>query len=612
MNFLNNIYRRLADRIGGLRRRLRADRERRADLMLTHQVAGKRRLPAPRQWVHVGRVMTLCERRVLKVGILLLMAGAFVLVGRWAIVHGRTAPARGGEYREGIVGAPRAVNPVLAGSNDVDQDLIRLVFSGLYRRDAYARLTPDLAAAVDVSADGKTYTFTLREARFHDNTPVTADDVVFTIATIQNPSWKSPLARNFSALHASATDAHTVVITLDKPSSYLPSLLTVGILPKHIWENVSPGSAALTDFNLKPVGSGPFRFDKFVRDSHGAILSYTVRSFDRAPKKAMLDRITFKFFDDYDTAVDKLTSNAVDGLNFVPPGRRDVIAKIPGISVRTPALSQYTAVFLNPRVQPLFADAAVREAFARAIDRERIVRDSLHGNAELRDAPIPEGATGSTTSVTRYSYDPAAAEALLEKAGYVRAEGSTVRTKTVPGKTRRVEPTVTPLAVKLTVIDSDENRAAAEVIKADWEAIGAQVEIVPIPAADIQLSAIKPRSYEALIFGEILGPESDPFPFWHSSQATDGLNLSLYANRRVDELLEKARVTATDVERGTLLAEFQQIVTKEIPAIFLYQPTYAYPQTAKLRGFDARRLIAPADRFSNVVDWYLKTGVSFR
>ena len=551
------------------------------------------------------------ERRVIRLAGYGIILGLLLIAGRWTLMHAVLIPASGGEYREGIVGSPRAINPILAGGNDIDQDICRLVFSGLYRRDADAQLYLDLARSVDISPDGKTYVFTLKPGvKFNDGEPVTADDVVFTVNAIQNPAWKSPLAKGLQGITASARDAATVVFSSAESNAYLPSLLTFGILPKHVWAKIDPSSSSAASWNLKPIGSGPFKFEKFSRDGNGDITSYTLHS---APGVgAMLDRITFKFYDDYGSASDALAGNSVDGLNFVPPAERDTIKTIPGVIMHASALTQYTALFLNPSHDGALADANIRQALALAIDRERIVKEALNGLGEVRDAPLQSNAVG----ITRYGYDPKAATALLDKAGYALDPTTKVRTMTVTTapKTKKEKPVTvtTELSVTITTVDTAENRRAAEIIKENWTAVGVKADIITAAAASINTSVIKPREYDALLFGEVLAPDADPYPFWHSSQITGGLNLAMYSNRRVDELLEKARLAANATERDELLNEFQRIITAEAPAIFLYQPDYLYPQSSKIKGYNVRTLTAPSDRFANVTEWYRKLKLAFK
>ena len=614
MSFFLNIKKRIVIAIAGFKTWRENDRIDRADVLLAHRVVTRRRFPSLRQWHLVGRVLKPGEIRILRFSGYILTVGILFLIGRWAITHAVFIPAPGGEYREGIVGSPRAINPIIAGGSDVDQDIAHLVYSGLYRRNANAELELDLAEKVEISPDGETYTFTIKpDAYFHDGWSVTAEDVVFTINSILDPAWKSPLAKNLHDVSAIAKDDSTVIITALK-QSYLPSLLTFGILPKHIWANVKPNTPAATNNNLKPVGSGLFKFEKFSRDAQGQILSYTLQSTKNSG--AMLDRITFKFYDDYDTAADKLTSNAVDGLNFVPPAKRDSIRYVPGVSIRTPALSQYTALFLNNKKNQALADINTRKALAMAIDRNKILSDALSGLGKLRDTPLSLKGNDLNAKVTRYTYDPKKAAELLDKAGYPISSETNIRTKsvTVPAKTKKDQAvtTLSELSITITTIDTVANRRAAEIIKEDWSALGIKTEIVTAAADSIQKSIIKPREYDALLFGEVLGPDANPYPFWHSSQSTDGLNLTYYSNRRVDELLEKSQSASSAEERDAMLSEFQQIVTDEVPAIFLYEPDYLYPQSSKIKDFNVRLMTTPADRFSNIKDWYRKLKLSFK
>lgn len=613
MSFFLKIKKRIAIAIAGFKTWRENDRIDRADVLLAHRIVARRRLPSPRQWHLVGRVLKPGETRILRVSGYILIIGVLFLISRWAITHAVFIPAPGGEYREGIVGSPRSINPIIAGGSDVDQDIVRLVFSGLYRRNADAELELDLAQKVEISSNGEIHTFTLKpDAVFHDGKPVTAADVVFTINSILDPNWKSPLAKNLHDVSAVATDDRTVVITAKK-QAYLTSLLTFGILPKHIWENVKPNTLAAVEINLKPIGSGPFKFEKFSRDAQGQILSYTLQSTKNSG--AMLDNVTFKFYDDYDTAVDKLTTNAVDGLNFVPPAKRDSIRSVPGVSIRTPALSQYTALFLNAKKNPALADINIRKALALAIDRDKIVTDALGGLGKLRDTPLKLTADETNEKITRYTYDPKKAAELLDKAGYPLSSESQIRTKTVvtPPKTKKDQAVtiVNELTVTIATIDTTTNHRVAEIIKENWAALGIKTDIVTASADSIQKSIIKPREYDALLFGEVLGPDANPYPFWHSSQSAEGLNLTHYSNRRADELLEKSQAAVNTYERDTMLSEFQQIVTDEVPAIFLYEPDYLYPQSSKIKNFNVQLMTTPADRFSNIKDWYRKLKLSF-
>jgi peptide/nickel transport system substrate-binding protein len=614
MNIFSKIKGKLSSSLADWRTRRHIENIDRSDVLLAHHVVTRRRFPSLFQWRLIGRVLAPREKRLLSAAAGMLTLGLAAIAASWAFTHAIFVPAAGGEYREGVVGSPRAPNPILAGNKDIDRDIVSLAYSGIYRRDEQGRLALDLAQSVEISPDGKTYVFKLKNGIvFHDGTPLTSDDVIFTIQAIQAPSWKSPLAPGLIGIAAKTDGAQTVVISSNKPLPYLPSLLTFGILPKHVWSSIDSNSRAVADFSIKPIGTGPYRFEKFTRDQQGNILTYTLRRAKDSPAK--IERITFKFYDDYDTAADKLTSNSVDGLSFVPPGKLESVKTIPGIIVRAPRMEQYTAIFLNPRSDSALVDPIVRQALARAIDRQKIISSALGGLARLRDQPLSDG-TASNSEITRYPYDPAAAGALLDKAGYPLAPETGIRGKTVTSKPaskkEKAVTTTTALEISLATIDTEDNRRVAEIIKTDWEKIGVKTDVILASAQDIQKSVIKPRAYDALLIGEVLATDSDSYPFWHSSQSDAGLNLASYSNRRVDELLEKAQFAINTDEQKKFLAEFQQIITRDEPAIFLYQPDYLYPQSNKIKGFAVAAITSPSDRFANITAWYRRFRLSFK
>lgn len=521
MNFFKKIFTVSREWFKKKSDNLKSQREERADLMIAYHIVAKRRLPSLSQWRHLGKVTTPQEKKIITIGISVFTIGLILVAGGWVARHITLVPAAGGEYTEGIVGRPRTINPILSNGNDVDEDIISLVYSGLYRHDGSGNLVTDLANNVSVSADGKIYTFTLRNARFSDGTELTATDVAYTFQTIVNPIWKSPIAKKFSGVSVNVIDQEKITFVLKEPNSYFPSLLTVGIIPKHLWEKTDPATVANSDFNLKPIGSGAYHFLNFTRNSDGDIVSYTLAATEGSNSK--IDKITFKFFDDYETAVEKLSANAVFGLNFVPSRLYPAILKLPNVNTHEINLDEDTAIFFNPKAQPIFSDLDVRHALAMAINRERIIIDATGNTAIISNAPLDD--KNYSADVAIYNYDPAGAKALLEKAGFVLSENSTVRTKTQTVKsTAKIQPppTITELSIKLTAINTEVSQKTANLIKQDWEAIGAKVNIVLVSAADAQKTVIKDANYEALIFGEILSEGGDPFAFWHSSQAEGG------------------------------------------------------------------------------------------
>ncbi len=583
------------------------DTHRNLDKRLVLQFSDKK-IPTAKQLKHLPRFLSPKEKRV--IGILggIIALALLALGAQLWNAHVMSVPAAGGDYTEASVGAPHYVNPILASNNDTDQDLIKLVFSGLMKTTSKGELVPDLASSYDVTDGGKTYTFKLHTGvRWHDSQPFSAKDVVYTIDLIKNPDFKSPLAAQFKNVSVSSPDDQTVVFALTEPFAPFLSMLTVGIVPEHLWQDIKPENAPRAELNLKPIGTGPFKFKSFAKDKKGAILSYTLtRNDSYYGNVAYLSSITFKYFADAATAHDALVARRVDGMSFLPLEYRDAALKQRNIRLTTLRLPQYTGVFFNQNKNIALKSKAVRQALASAIDRETVLKEALGDNGILVWSPILAGFVGFNPDVKKYPFDADGAGAQLDKEGWKLDSTDGVRKKASIDDKKK--PVKTPLAVTLTTVDAKENIAVAERIKHDWDAIGVQTSLNIVAASKIQKDVIRPREYEALLYGEIIGADPDPYPFWHSSQNdATGLNLAVYSNRRVDEILEKARISANADDRQTLYREFQDILSDEEPAILLYSPTYTYAVGRKVQGVQAGTIFMPSDRFDDVTSWYENT-----
>lgn len=582
------------------------------DKKLVMQFAG-RRVPSLKQLKHLPRFLSPKEKTFIRVAIGVI-AIALVAVGvKFAGDHVVTVPAPGGDYVEAAVGAPRYVNPLLASGGDADLDLMKLVFSGLMRTNAAGELEPDLAASYEVSEDGKTYTFVLKEGiTWHDGAPFTAKDVAATVGYVKDPAWKSPLMAQFKNVAVEATDDRTVKFTLAEPFAPFLSMLTLGIVPEHLWQDVRPENAQRAELNIKPIGTGPFKFKSFAKDKRGAILSYSLSRNDAYHgAKPYLATLTFKYYPDFAAAQEALATRRVDGLSFLPLELREATEKLRHVRFYTLRLPQYTGIFFNQKKNESLRTKEVRQALAMGIDRAAVLRQSLGDNGVLVWSPILAGFVGFHPDVKKLGYDPTTAGTMLEDAGWKLDATDGLRKK--ESKNEKKEVVKTPLAITITTVDAKENIAVAQRIKQDWEAIGVTTELEIVPASKIQKDNIRTREYDALLYGEIIGPDPDPFPFWHSSQNdAQGLNLAVFSNRRADELLEKARTSTKREDRETLYKEFQDILADEAPAILLYSPTYTYVVGRRVHGIEAGTIFSPADRFDDINEWYVETKRAWR
>ncbi|MDB5245207.1 MAG: family 5 extracellular solute-binding protein peptide/nickel transport system substrate-binding [Parcubacteria group bacterium] len=498
-------------------------------------------------------------------------------------------PAHGGTLTEGVVGAPRFVNPLLATS-DTDRDLVALTYAGLLGHDASGALVPVLAESHTVSDDGTMYTFTLRSnAKFSDGTPVTSDDVVYTVQKAQDPGLKSPLLASWANIRAEAVDARTVRFTL--PKAYAPFLedTTLGILPKHVWSGVTDEEFPFSPYTADPVGAGPFTVTTVTRDGKGVVTGYDLASFaDFATGQPYLAHIRLSFFADQASLKQALAGGMVKSAY--------------GVAVKGAQVVPYArvfGVFFNPTEEPLLADVGVRKALSLAIDRDALVKNVLGGYATATAGPLPSGSDVAPVPLP----DPAThlddAKAALTAAGWKFDAGQGLWTNTKSGK-----------SLKLTLKTSNvpELKAVATEVQSDWQALGVPTELQLNDPNELTQSVIRPRAYGALLFGEVVGTNPDLYAFWDSSGKADpGLNIANYSNTTVDTLLQQARAEAQGPAKQATLADIQTRIAADYPAAFLYTPDFVYSVPSGLHGVALTRVSAPSDRFWDASHWYLYT-----
>ncbi len=517
-----------------------------------------------------------------------------------------SVPAYGGSLSEGLIGSPRFINPILAVS-DSDRDLTALIYSGLLRANAAGDYMPDLAESYTVSPDGKTYTFILRSnATFHNGSNVTADDVVFTIQKAQDPALKSPVRANWDGVTVAAIDAHTVQFTLSQAYAPFVENLTMGILPKSLWQGVSDEEFSFTDLNTDPVGSGPFKVDNISRSASGIPTSYELKPFTKyALGEPYLQSLTLRFYQNEGSVVEGLKNKDIQSASGISPVNAE---SLDGYTVAKAPLNRVFGVFFNQNQSVVLRDKDVRKALQDSIDRDALLSQVLGGYGSPLTGPVPPSliatAAATTSDTAASSTDKALnAQATLIKKGWKLVDGVLQKTSG-SGKTA----TTQTLSFSLATDNVPELRASAEFLKEQWERMGAKVTVQIYAQGDLSQNVIRPRKYDALLFGEVIGRELDLFAFWDSSQRNDpGLNIAMYANSTADKVLAQLRTTSSDTERAQLYAQFEEQLEADIPALFLYAPDFVYIVPKELEGLDLGFIETPSDRFLSVTDWHLET-----
>lgn len=596
----------------------------------------KSRIPNLRQFKYIKKFLSQKELFIVRINIVIIIICLSVIGFRFYKNHLQEVPVRGGKYVEALIGAPAHVNPLYASVNDVDSDISSLVFSSLFKRGKNGELIKDLVENYEISANGKIYSFKIKEDvkwqsgnSLISGSSLNVDDIVFTFGAIKNKQYKSPLRTSFSGVEIEKIDDQNFKFILSEPYAAFLDLLTFGVLPANLWSEIAPESFELTQYQKKPIGSGPYRFDKYIVDTAGNIKEYDlVINDDYYGQKPYVD-ITFKFYPSFEEAINALNSNEVDSISYLPSELKNQIITPKSYNYNRLYIPQLTAVFFNQQGSPALADKSVRKALAKALDRNKIISDGLAGDAYLVDGPILPNSFAYDKDIKKYDYDPANANELLNSVDWklvevtpeqVQQASQTAATedekakveaekilRVGEGKWRQKNGEF--LIIRLTTVDRNENRVVVEAIKSFWETLGVKTEISIFLASQIQNEVLKSRNFDALFYGQVLGADPDPYAFWHSSQVgLEGYNIANFNNKEVDQLLEDARLTSDTAKRQEYYKQFQKIVAEEEPAIFMYSPVYIYPQNTKLKGFAVKDILLPSDRLANVQEWYLQTG----
>lgn len=589
----------------------------------------KSRFPTWRQLKYIKKYLSTGERRAFNLSLAVLFISLVFLGGRYYFSHLQLTPLSGGLYREALLGTPSAINPLYASLNDVDSDLSQLVYSSLFKRGKEGELNKDLVSDFFLSGDNKTYDFVLREGvKWHNGNPLTAGDVAFTFNAIIDPAYKSSLRSSFAGVRIEVVDEYNFRFILNAPYAAFLDLLTFGIMPADLWSGVSPESANLAALNLKPVGSGPFRYESWTRDNSGHIKEYKLKANPDYYEKVPYLDLDFKFYMSFEEAVAALNSDEVDGISYLPAEMRESLVTPKSLTLHALSFPQITLVFFNQKNNPALGDKSVRQALAYAIDKRAIVNDQLQNEAEPIDGPILPNSFAYLPEIKKYIYDKNKANELLETAGWKTSEISPEMIEKAEAELASADEKVKAnaerilaigvgkwrkkgeeyLKLSLTTVERKENQDIVAALKSYWEQSGIKTEIQILSAAEMQGSVIRDRNFEALFYAQVLGSDPDPYAFWHSSQASQGYNIASYTNKAVDQLLEEARLNVDPAVRKERYKKFQETIAEDVPVIFMYTPHYTYVQKNDIKGFEVKSILVPKDRFSNITDWYMKTG----
>jgi ABC-type transport system substrate-binding protein len=465
-------------------------------------------------------------------------------------------PKRGGTLTYGMVTEVASLDPhVYSGSSW--KVINHALYSSLLGFDASGKIVPALAEKWEVSADAKTYTFTLRSGvTFHKGQKLAAQDVKYSFDRILDAATGATLRGNLQGLTVDAVDDRTVRMTLAEPDT---GFLNIVALPEAAivsaeWMKGSPNVKAEAN------GTGPFvlaEYEPKVRALVKRNPSYYVKDQPR------LDQVVFRMISNGDARVNALRTGATDMIEFVPWKDIDILKQLPGIEVQS-AGGAFMNLWLNSS-KPPFNNPKVRQALNYAVDREAISKAAYFGHGTPLSGPPNGGDTPffNEDLAKAYSYDPAKAKALMAEAGF--ANGFETEMIVYQG---------------LTIYTT-----TAQILQSNLKDIGINVKIKLSEWANV-VEAKDKGQYEVMIWGvSVKLPGPDAYAYYFSSDSTYWAKPIGYADRDLDRILRQARSTVDEGQRKALYRSAEERIVQTSPWVFINWRDQAQAYRSKIKGY---------------------------
>lgn len=508
--------------------------------------------------------------------LILLLAGALLAgcgrrVPDYSRIPDADVPVEGGTRVDASAGEASKLNPYLAGDS-VSSGIVDLVFNGLVRYGPDLKLEGDLAESWQVRDGGRTIVFRLRPGvKWHDGAPFSSADVKFTVESILDPKVASPRKSGFELLERLETpDPLTVVARYKRPFAPALQAWGIGIAPRHLLEGKDVNE---DPFNRNPVGTGPYRFVKWVDKQYIELAANP--HYHEGPVR--IRRVLLRHIPEAATQLLELRTGGIDSMSLQP----EQYAKQTGGAAfdrvarrfRYPGLSQYTYLGFNHGRRP-FGDPKVRWALSHAIDRDELIQGVAEGLAQPCSGPYSPLMPAYDPSVKPVAYDLAKAAALLDEAGW-RPGPDGVRVK--DGKRFEFK--------LLTNKGNVAREKTVLILQQQFAKIGVKAEVQVIEWSTFLSNYVDKRNFDAVVMGWQLALDPDQYSIWHSSQTGDGqFNFIGYRDPVVDGLLERGRTEFDPERRTAIYRAFHRRLHEQQALCFLYAPDSLSALSRKFQG----------------------------
>lgn len=501
-------------------------------------------------------------------------------------------PTNGGTYTEGIVGQPQYIIPILAKSGTPDQDLSDLIYSNL----------TNLSQSIKSDSQFKTWTIRLKDnIKWHDGSPITSDDIIFTIHTIQNPDSLSPLFSDWQNIIPSRISERELEFKISSSYSLFPNLLkNLYPIPKKTFADIAPTNIKMSIYKLEPIGSGPYKFLDIKKRNDGFVSSISLEEnkyYSSIGNLPYIKNINIKFYENEEKIISAYNRGAIDGFGT---NNQSTIKSISiGSNIKDVPTSKYYALFFNDNANSILGSIPLKKALSSAINKEEIIKDAFLNHASIANGPIPSSLSSFNPEVNNYySFNKNQSIKTLQENGFNLSDDQSYWIK--DGK---------KLTLTIKTPDVPTLNETAKIIKKEWEEIHIPTTIISIDPQKINEEIVKTRDYEILLFGNIVSLEPELFSFWHSSEKFyPGFNLSFFNNTITDnQIMSLRKIAIDDQQRQKTLNFIQENIVSSYSTIFLVSPNYYYIYRNNIPGIEIQTISNSSDRFNQISNWYLKT-----
>lgn len=524
------------------------------------------------------------------------------------------------QFREGLIGRVQRINPILADMNPVDRDISALIFEGLTRINPYGEPEAALAREWVISSNGLEYTVTLRDdVLWQDGVPFSGADVAYTMGLLRSPDFPGDpqVGAFWRTVETEQLSDHIIRFRLTQPIGSFLDKLAIGILPVHALLGTEAKDLIQHPFNLSPIGTGPYQLEalRSSDNTHIDIVDLRVAPVYRQRAEGQsgyaIDRFSFHLFDDYAAVREALANGAIDG--FAEANRQNRadllnLATMNQLQAHTTLSPTLGILIFNWQSEDTryFREQRVRLALETGLDRGSAIERWLFNTAVKTDSPLLPGSWAYDSTLEMPNFDPVQARSLIETANLRRGQEDDM------DETTSEEGEVIPESSHLlrfeilTPNDSALVNVAGE-IAAQWSQLNLDVSVQSADAENYQ-ARLESGDFDVALVELSMNTSADPdvYAFWHEGQYPDGANYGGVDDRRISEVLERARRDPSGLNRKIHYAEFQDLFIDRAIALPLYVPLFTYITAAPVEGVQIGFIGAPQHRFQTLHDWTIR------